>query len=154
MLATKDLPSNKGGKPIDITGATSCPLHLHEAVFLYASTECRGQYDLTFVLENSDDVGPENFEKMKIFARDLVNAFIIGSFGSRVALVTYGGPASVEFKFNSIPGATKKMIFKAIDQVRFQSGPGGALSAGLQKAVDSVYTIAGGVRERSNKVRN
>lgn len=109
---------------------------------------------MTLLLENSDDVGAENFEKMKTFAKDLVNAFIIGNFGSYVALVTYGGSAKVEFKFNSIPGATKKMIFNAIDQVRFQSGPGAGVSAGLQKAVDTIYTESGGTRERSNKVYN
>jgi hypothetical protein len=103
-------------------------------------------------MENSDDIGAANFEKMKTLAKDLTSAFFISSVGTHVAMVTYGSAGKVEFKLNTIQGVTKKMVFSAIDDVRFQGGAGSAISAGLQKAVDTIYTDAGGVRERSNKV--
>lgn len=107
---------------------------------------------MTLIMESSNDIGAGNFNKMKEFAKQLIDAFVISDFGTRVAAVTYGNTAVLNFKLNSIPGVNQRQVFNEIDNIPFQGGAGGGVSAALEQAVNSIYTKEGGSRDSSNKV--
>lgn len=121
-------------------------------LYEYLSLECRGQYDLTLVMENSASVSPKNFQKMKVFAKELVSAFFISELGTRVASVTYGDSALVNFKLNTVPGVNRKVVYNEIDKLAYQGGSGNGVAKALEQAVKSIYTKEGGTRDLNNKV--
>lgn len=55
--------------------------------------------DLMLVMDESGSIGPENFQKMKVFARDLLRNFKIGPYDMRVAVIKFSSTAYCVFKF-------------------------------------------------------
>ncbi|EDO40322.1 predicted protein [Nematostella vectensis] len=70
-------------------------------------------HDLAILIESSDSVGAAGFEKAKKFAKDIVNAFKIGTSGTHVSVTTFGASSSVNFNFNSFSSIyRRKSIYR------------------------------------------
>lgn len=55
--------------------------------------------DLMLVMDESGSIGPDNFQKMKIFARDFLRNFKIGPYDMRVAVIKFSTSADRVFNF-------------------------------------------------------
>lgn len=91
--------------------------------------------------------GRSGFDSVKIFAKQLIDAFDVQGAGTRVSVISYSSKPRLHFGFSDLN--SKDVIKTAIDRVGFQ---GGAISDALQLAVDKVYKTENGMRSSSNKV--
>ncbi|EDO40326.1 predicted protein [Nematostella vectensis] len=136
-------------------GEQKCCLDIRQGCFSVCTDPplyCEGQYDLTLLIENSDDVGADGFNKLKTFAKDLTKSFSVADYNTRVSVITYGGPAKVEFTLSSLGASSlRQKVNQAIDALKFSGGAGGGVSNALEKAVSDIYTAAGGSRDSANK---
>jgi len=115
--------------------------------------ECQGQYDLTFLVDSSSDVGEENFNLAKQFVVDIVDAFDVNVPNTHIAVISYDSTPKVEITFNKYPRVDKERIKAAISGLDYRGkGPSSTADA-LQQAIDVVYNPANGAREGVNKVR-
>lgn len=55
--------------------------------------------DLTVVLDGSNSVNPDQFERQKQFLRDVINGLTIGTNASLTALIQYSDEIKLEFSF-------------------------------------------------------
>lgn len=123
---------------------------IHYMIILFL--ECKGKYDLTFMIDSSNEVGEENFKLAKQFTNDIVDAFQVSPPGTHIAVISYGDSAKVEMTFNKFPRADKERIKSSISGIRYNGKGPSSTGAALQKAVDVVYNPANGAREGVNKV--
>jgi collagen type VI alpha len=111
---------------------------------------CNGQFDLTLVIDASANTGRSGFDSVKIFAKQLVDAFDVDGAGTRVSVISYSDKPRLNFGFSDL--TRKDAIKNGIDRVGFQGGAASATSDALQLAVDKVYKVENGMRINSNKV--
>lgn len=125
-------------------------------LFCSASTECNGQFDLTFILEVPSSVGNYGLNKVKEMVNRVVDAFTISSAATRIAVIAHARTRAVlNLNLNTLTGKalTKEMVKNAIREVDFVGASGEALSQALQMALNDVCTTSGGMRESTNKVK-
>ena len=115
---------------------------------------CDETFDLTIVVENTPQIGESQFQKVKTFAKQFIDAFDVKDGGTHVAIVSYGARPLVHTLLNSFsgPGLNKRIIEDRIDEIDYQSesvvSPGSALS----EVLDTVYADGSGARNGTNKV--
>ena len=116
---------------------------------------CNKTFDLTIVLENSAQIGESNFEEIKAFAKQFVNAFEVTDEGTHVAIISYGTRPLVHVLFDSFsgPALTKRLITDAIDEIDFQSDRRVSPSQALNEVLNTVYADGNGARNGTNKVK-
>uniref|UniRef100_A0A8C3HAJ1 VWFA domain-containing protein n=1 Tax=Chrysemys picta bellii TaxID=8478 RepID=A0A8C3HAJ1_CHRPI len=71
--------------------------------------------DIMFLVDSSGSIGPENFLKMKIFMRELVNKSDISADRVQVGVVQFSGTQHEEFQLDRY--SSKSDIFSAIDKM-------------------------------------
>ena len=111
--------------------------------------------DLTIVLDASDATSTSGFQKVKTFARQLVDSFQVGANGAHVGVVSYGLAPSVDLRLNTYTGGalTKQKVSDQIDKLKFKGGRG-SISGALEAAANDIFTEANGMRGHSvNKVQ-
>eukprot|EP00058_Branchiostoma_floridae_P018920 XP_002604409.1 hypothetical protein BRAFLDRAFT_220331 [Branchiostoma floridae] len=81
---------------------------------------CNALMDLFFVLDGSGSVTDANFDKMKQFAKNVVNAFDISASSTRVGVVQYSDSNTLEFNLGD--HADKPSTLAAIDSIVYQGG--------------------------------
>ena len=69
--------------------------------------------DIMFLVDSSGSIGPENFEKMKTFMKNLLDKIQIGEDKSRVGVVQFSHYSKEEFQLDKY--FTQKEISDAID---------------------------------------
>lgn len=129
-------------KVCDVT----CPINLH----LFFIAECDvSALELFFVTDESGSVGSANYQIMKSFVYDIVNAFDIGPDDVQVGLMSF---ASVHtFRFYLSTYSSKSQILSAINSLPYNSG--GTNTAGALSAIRSdAFTEANGARPASEGV--
>lgn len=115
---------------------------------------CDKSLDLTLVIENSPDIGKSQFEKVKTFAKRLVDAFDVKADGTQVAVVSYGSRPAVHVLFDSFTGPelNYRVIKDTIDEIDHQSVGAVSPSSALSEVLDTVYAEGRGARNGTNKV--
>ena len=89
--------------------------------YIDADMECKIKgVDMVFVMDQSGSVQLGNFEKMKDFAIDITDSFMIGPNRTRVAWISFGTTAEVVFDLNA--HSTKKDLHAAIRGVVYGGG--------------------------------
>ncbi|KAM6104187.1 collagen alpha-6(VI) chain-like [Theristicus caerulescens] len=71
--------------------------------------------DVMFLVESSENIGDENFQKIKNFMIELVNMTDVGADRVQVGVVQFSNKPKEEFKLNTY--ATKRDILSAIDRI-------------------------------------
>ena len=106
------------------------------------------------MLENSAHISESNFEKIKAFAKQFVNAFEVTDEGTHVAIISYGTRPLVHVLFNSFsgPALTKRLITDTIDEIDFQNDRSVSPSQALSEVLNTVYVDGNGARNGTNKV--
>ncbi|EDO40323.1 predicted protein, partial [Nematostella vectensis] len=100
---------------------------------------CAGKFDITLVLDSSNAVGLDGFNKVKTFAGQLVDAFNIGD--TKFAVITSGKSTKIDFMFNTLKGGALKIS-------NLQSaGLGVDVASAIKLAADNAFTVFGGVRQ-------
>ncbi|XP_066269384.1 alpha-tectorin-like [Branchiostoma lanceolatum] len=116
------------------------------------NSTCRDtNVDLVFLLDGSGSVTETNFQRIKDFAKDLIQEFNINSQnGTRVGAVQYSSKIREEFKLNRYN--TSAEVMSAIDGIRYMRG-GTYTGAALRYLPDNIFTAAAGDRpDRANIV--
>ena len=81
---------------------------------------CDTKSDITFVLDTSDTVGNDNFQKQLEFVKNTVNDLKIAPDKARISIVTYGSGVYNQFFLNQY--ATKADIINAVSNIPFRGG--------------------------------
>eukprot|EP00058_Branchiostoma_floridae_P022357 XP_002607847.1 hypothetical protein BRAFLDRAFT_199461 [Branchiostoma floridae] len=81
---------------------------------------CNAPLDLFFVLDGSGSVTYANFDKVKEFTENVVNAFDISASSTRVGVVQYSTSNTLEFNLGD--HADKPSTLAAIDSISYQGG--------------------------------
>ncbi|KAK3581063.1 hypothetical protein CHS0354_033849 [Potamilus streckersoni] len=84
------------------------------------SQGCMTKADITFLLDSSDTVGKDNFQKQLGFVKDFTNNMDIGSNKSQISAVTFSSGVYNQFYLNQY--ATKADINTAVDGIQFKGG--------------------------------
>ncbi|XP_055508252.1 matrilin-4 [Leucoraja erinacea] len=107
----------------------------------------RANIDLVFVIDGSKSVRPENFELVKKFVNNIVDALDVSSQGTRVGLVQYSSSVRTEFPLgkHSSPAALKS----AVSGVQYME-KGTMTGLALKHMVQNSFTTAGGARPEAD----
>ena len=105
-------------------------------------------------MENSAQIGEEQFAKVKDFAKQFVDAFDVREGGTRVAVVSYGSSPLVHVRFNSYSGPllNTRSIADGIDEIALRSESSVSTSSALTEVLNTVYADGNGARNGTNKV--
>ncbi len=107
--------------------------------------------DLTFVIDHSDSVGAQNFEKVKNFVSRTIDNFKIGPSDTHVSVICFGTTANVEWTFTDYPGQNTKAAKDSLQALRF-SGGASRLDLSFDLANERIYNTAYGMRDDVFKV--
>ncbi|XP_048583231.1 uncharacterized protein LOC5507629 isoform X2 [Nematostella vectensis] len=115
--------------------------------------ECKKHKDILFMVETTEQLGEEGFEKIKTFTKQIIDAFAISSTETQVAFMTFHQRARVNVRFNSLKGdlLDKKNLFEKIDNIKYSPGRFSTTYRALQSARTAVFTKSSGSRENTNK---
>ncbi|XP_078275427.1 matrilin-4 [Rhinoraja longicauda] len=107
----------------------------------------RANIDLVFVIDGSKSVRPENFELVKKFVNNIVDALDVSGQGTRVGLVQYSSSVRTEFPLgkHSSPAALKS----AVSGVQYME-KGTMTGLALKHMVQNSFTTAGGARPEAD----
>lgn len=81
---------------------------------------CDTQADVTFLLDSSDTVGPDNFKKQLEFIKSTVNNLQIAPDKTHVSVVTFSNGVYNQFFLNQY--STKSDIINAISGIPYRGG--------------------------------
>lgn len=99
--------------------------------------------DMVFVLDASGSIGSGNFQNIKRFVKDVVNAFDIGPNKTQVGVVVYSSSVSRPFDLNTY--ASKAEVLAAVDRIGYDSGST-RTDLGLEVLTDVSFTPVRGAR--------
>lgn len=105
-------------------------------------------------MENSAQIGEEQFDEVKDFAKQFVAAFDVREGGTHVAVVSYGSSPVVHVRFNSYSGPVlnTRTITDDIDEIAFRNESPVLSSSALTEVLNTVYADGSGARNGINKV--
>ena len=104
---------------------------------------------MVFVLDSSDSVGQDNFNREKLFVQNVVKKWNVGHDGMQVGVVTVGNTAQNQFFPND--HLTQTDLVRAIDQIQFSGGQTNTAEA-IKFATDNSFRPIHGGRGRSPHV--
>ncbi|XP_056145785.1 collagen, type XXVIII, alpha 2a [Lampris incognitus] len=101
-------------------------------------TKCKERpMELVFIIDSSESVGPENFEKIKNFVSGLVDRTTVGHNATRIGLVLYSLNAHLELNLTS--GMSNQDIKQAIRKMRYV-GEGTYTGTAIRKATKDAFS--------------
>ena len=118
-----------------------------EIIFLLFAanvTICQHKLDLGFILDNSGSVGQQNFERMKLFVKDLADFYKLGAEETRVSVMSYSDSANIHIKFSEY-FSDKTRFDSAVDRISYTGG-GTATAMALNMAYNYMFTSHYGAR--------
>ncbi|XP_066535898.1 matrilin-3b isoform X2 [Hoplias malabaricus] len=97
---------------------------------------CRSRpLDLIFIIDSSRSVRPAEFEKVKVFLSNMMDALEIGQDATRVGLVNYASTVTIEFRLNTYYNKAKlKQAFSRIDPLSTGTMTGLAIKTAIEQA--------------------
>lgn len=81
---------------------------------------CDTKADITFIVDSSDDVGKDNFQKQLAFLKQTVNNMKIAPDKTQISVVTFSSGVYNQFFLNAY--ASKADVLAAIDRIPYISG--------------------------------
>ena len=106
---------------------------------------------MTFVLDHSDSVGAENFEKVKQFVARTMEHFNVGPDQTHVSVVCFGTQANVEWTFKDYPGQNMRPAIESLGKIRYTGGLS-RLDLALDLVNEGIYNENNGLRKYAFKV--
>ena len=76
--------------------------------------------DVLFLVDGSGSVKPDNFDKLRVLLKNIIDKMYIGPFGSRVALIQFSSRKLTKVEFNLDTYNNKEDMKKAIDDMVYQ----------------------------------
>jgi collagen type VI alpha len=113
-------------------------------LFLANLTVCANKLDLGFILDSSGSVGHNNFERMKLFVKDLTDYYKLGPDETRVSVMSFADSANIHIPFSAYFG-DKSQFDSAVDRIRYNDG-GTATAMALNMAYKDMFTTRYGAR--------
>ena len=107
--------------------------------------------DVMFLLDTSSGVGRDNFEKMKVFMKNIINSFDIDNQMTRVGVMTYDVDARIDIKLSEYNN--KEALFERVDRLTYYSGELTRIDKALMMASSTAFSEENGGRKDRNKVR-
>ncbi|XP_060703131.1 cartilage matrix protein [Hemiscyllium ocellatum] len=108
-----------------------------------------GGVDLAFVIDGSKSVRPENFQLVKKFINQVVDALDVGDQNARIALIQYSSSVRTEFPLNKFK--TKQNIKTAVKKMEYMER-GTMTGLALQHLAENIFVPSQGARENIPKV--
>ena len=111
--------------------------------------------DIAFLVDSSDAVGQQNWNKLTIFAKNVVDSFKPSWPGNHIGFISYGNKARVHFAFNALRGNqySSDRVKRLIDNVKYQPGGERRIDTALNTAYRDLFSISGGYRPDARQVR-
>ena len=100
--------------------------------------------DLGFVLDNSGSVGYNNFQRIKLFVKDLTDYYMLGPEETRVSVMSFSSSAYIHIPFSRY-FLDKNQFNSAVDKISYTGG-GTATAMALNKAYNDMFTSRYGAR--------
>lgn len=106
--------------------------------------------DVVFLLDTSSGVGKENFEKMKVFMKNIIQSFDIDNQLTRVGVMTYDVDARLDIKLSDYNNMA--LLFSRIDELKYMSGDLTRIDKALIQVNNVAYSEENGGRDGVNRV--
>ena len=107
-------------------------------------TMCQHKLDLGFILDNSGSVGFSNFERMKLFVKDLTDFYNLGSEETRISVMSFSNSANIHIAFSAY-FPNKNQFDLAVDNISYTGG-GTATARALNISYNHMFTTPYGAR--------
>lgn len=114
-----------------------------------AFTQCKHPADIAFLMDSSNNVRYDQFEKIKEFIKTIAKLFKISQYGTHSAVIVYGNQADLSVKMNS--NGNSSSFIKAVDQL-WRVGGRRLSSKAFELAEDVLSDYSAGARRRIPKV--
>jgi len=115
---------------------------------------CNVPLDFAIIVDTSGSISRKNFKLLLRFIRSLVNGFQVAEDHTHIAIIEYSTEASVQLRFNDLPGRklTKNNVYEIVNRIPHKRGKT-YIDRALRLANDEVFTLKGGMRDDVRKVR-
>lgn len=118
-------------------------------MFISTSTGCSGYADVVFLVDSSDGVGSQNFQRELDLVKGTVSKMNIDPRGVHVGMATYGSQTQTVFNLKDHP--TSAGLMQAISGAKYTGGAEKMLD-GMQLATNQMFTPSAGVRDKTSRL--
>lgn len=101
--------------------------------------------DIAFIVEGSDKVGEENFNKVKRFIEKVVTGMNVGQENIHITVMQYSDTVSLEYSFREIQ--SKEKIIEKVRSIPFQGGRATNTGNALDYISKHTFTSVNGGRQ-------
>ena len=102
------------------------------------------------MLDSSRSIGYDNFQRMKLFVKDLTDYYKLGLQETRVSVMSFASSAYIHIPF-SRHFSDKNQFDSAVDEISY-SGGGTATAIALNMAYTDMFTSHNGSRGASKNL--
>lgn len=122
-------------------------------ILIYFHAVCATPLDLVFMIDSSESVGLENFNKIKKMVDKTLTLFTISAKQTHVGVIMIDSVPRIELNLNTLQGnnVTHDHMMRVVDGLEFISGQT-RIDLALRMARKEVFSKAGGTRENVRKV--
>lgn len=107
--------------------------------------KCReNPLELVFVIDSSESVGPENFERIKRFVKTMIDAITVNQATTRIGIINFSLKVEVVSTLQQFP--FKDSLKNAVDAMQYY-GEGTHTATAISKAIDIFQMARQGVRK-------
>ncbi|XP_006633894.3 von Willebrand factor [Lepisosteus oculatus] len=143
--------SSSTGTPVGptvrrVTSQTPPPTHL-ALTMLPSLTAVK---DLTFVIEGSDKVGEENFNKTREFLEKVITELPVGEETIRITIVQYSFTTTIEYSYRETQ--EKTTILDRVRKMQWHGGNATNTGKAVQTVSESTFTKSQGGRDQVPKL--
>ncbi|NXP39690.1 VWF factor, partial [Leiothrix lutea] len=101
--------------------------------------------DIAFIVEGSDNVGEENFNKVKTFIENVVTGMNVGQENIHVTVMQYSDTVSLEYSFRELQ--SKEKIIEKVRSIPYQGGRATNTGNALNYISTHTFTSVNGGRQ-------
>ena len=122
-------------------------------LFYFLPVICNVPLDFAIIVDTSGSISRKNFKLLLHFIRSLVNSFRVSEDHTHIAIIEYSTTASVQLKFNGLPGSrlTKNNVVNIVNKIPHERGKT-YIDRALLLANDEVFNLKDGMRDDVKKV--
>uniref|UniRef100_A0A8C5X262 von Willebrand factor n=1 Tax=Malurus cyaneus samueli TaxID=2593467 RepID=A0A8C5X262_9PASS len=105
----------------------------------------RSRLDIAFIVEGSDNVGEENFNKVKKFIEKVITEMNVGEENIHVTVMQYSETVSLEYSFKEMQ--SKEQIIEKVRSIPYQGGRATNTGNALDYISKHTFTSVNGGRQ-------